>query len=73
MDTYDFRKVCEVVEKQKGQHIISMQFTNQDAITEAYSELLTYGKCYDIPALSDVTDLQYSVNEDHYTIRFYLP
>jgi len=73
MDTYDFRKVCEVVEKQKGQHIISMQFTNQDAITEAYSELLTYGKCYDIPTLSDVADLQYSVNEDHYTIRFYLP
>ncbi len=71
LDTYDFSDLCDVVEAQKEQHIINVQFGSMKELTKAYEDLFSNGNIYKIPVLSNTHEISYSINEDHYTLTIY--
>ncbi len=72
MDEYDFDKVCDVVDRQKGQRIISIRFGSVEALEDAYNSLAKKGMLRKIPALKNAKKLSYTYNEKHCTFTVYV-
>ncbi len=71
MEKYDFDGFCDIVKKQKDQHIISVQFGSLKELKKAYTAICMGGKVWNIPVIGYADDLSISVNEDHYTLTLY--
>jgi len=68
LDEYDFKALCKILLEQKGKHILSVRFTNEEALKAAEKDLFEGKKLFSIPALSGANSVSYSVDESMYTI-----
>ncbi len=71
MNEYDFETLCGIVEMQKDRHVISIQFASSAELSEAYQDLFSSGRIYEIPALTEQKSISYSRNEDHFTLTIF--
>ena len=72
LDTYSVDSVVDVMTKQKDNKILSVQFKSSGEMQKAVDDLITAGNWKKISAVSKQDTVQYSADEDHLVITFYV-